>query len=135
MSQAELAARVGVTQSVISAYESGTGSLPCLPWRGWSRPPGMSWYWGCGGSRGGGRLKGPVGVRVRACRRELVDAAAAHGVSNLAVFGSVARGEDRPDSDVDLLADAPAGNGPVRAGPGPGRPGSHRGHAGSLGAS
>jgi predicted nucleotidyltransferase len=25
------------------------------------------------------------------------------------VFGSVARGEDRPDSDVDLLADFPAG--------------------------
>jgi predicted nucleotidyltransferase len=25
------------------------------------------------------------------------------------VFGSVARGEDRPDSDVDLLADLPAG--------------------------
>ena len=26
---------------------------------------------------------------------------------NLRVFGSVARGEDRPDSDVDLLADLP----------------------------
>lgn len=26
------------------------------------------------------------------------------GVSRLAVFGSVARGEDRPDSDIDLLA-------------------------------
>ena len=25
------------------------------------------------------------------------------------VFGSVARGQDRPDSDVDLLADLPAG--------------------------
>jgi uncharacterized protein len=25
------------------------------------------------------------------------------------VFGSVARGEDRPDSDVDLLADLPPG--------------------------
>jgi predicted nucleotidyltransferase len=33
----------------------------------------------------------------------------AHGVSNLRVFGSVARGEDRPDSDVDLLADLPPG--------------------------
>jgi predicted nucleotidyltransferase len=28
---------------------------------------------------------------------------------NLRVFGSVARGEDRPDSDVDLLADLPPG--------------------------
>ena len=28
-------------------------------------------------------------------------------VSNLSVFGSVARGEDHPSSDVDLLADFP----------------------------
>ncbi len=27
----------------------------------------------------------------------------AHGVSRAAVFGSVARGEDRPESDVDIL--------------------------------
>lgn len=26
------------------------------------------------------------------------------GISRLAVFGSVARGDDRPDSDIDLLA-------------------------------
>jgi hypothetical protein len=32
-------------------------------------------------------------------------------VTNLRVFGSVARGEDRPDSDVDLLADLPPGMG------------------------
>ena len=34
-------------------------------------------------------------------------AAAAHDVTNLRVFGSVARGEDQPDSDVDLLVDLP----------------------------
>jgi predicted nucleotidyltransferase len=36
--------------------------------------------------------------------------AAAHGASNVRVFGSVARGEAAPDSDVDLLVDigAPA---------------------------
>jgi len=31
--------------------------------------------------------------------------AARHGGSNLRLFGSVARGEERPDSDVDLLID------------------------------
>ena len=36
------------------------------------------------------------------------DRALTSSVSNLRVFGSVARGEDRPDSDVDLLADLPA---------------------------
>ena len=55
------------------------------------------------------RLSGPVGRRVRRHREDLVAAAAAHGVSNLRVFGSVARGEDHPGSDVDLLADFPPG--------------------------
>jgi uncharacterized protein len=55
------------------------------------------------------RLSGPVGRRVRRHRHDLIAAAAAHGVQNLRVFGSVARGEDRPDSDVDLLADLPPG--------------------------
>ena len=32
-----------------------------------------------------------------------------YGATNLRLFGSVARGEDRPDSDVDLLADLPPG--------------------------
>jgi predicted nucleotidyltransferase len=32
-----------------------------------------------------------------------------YGVSELAVFGSVARGGDRPDSDVDLLFDLAPG--------------------------
>lgn len=31
------------------------------------------------------------------------------GYSRLAVFGSVARGQARPDSDIDLLVEAPAG--------------------------
>ena len=36
--------------------------------------------------------------------RQLVTAAAArHGASNLRLIGSAARGEDRPDSDIDLL--------------------------------
>lgn len=35
--------------------------------------------------------------------------AADHGHRHLAVFGSVARGEARADSDIDLLVDAPEG--------------------------
>ena len=55
------------------------------------------------------RLSGPVGRRVRRHRQDLLAAAAAHGVRNLRLFGSVARGEDHPGSDVDLLADLPPG--------------------------
>jgi uncharacterized protein len=110
LSQVELAANAGVTQSVISAYESGQRqpSLPTLAAlieaAGFElattvrRQPARLQ-----------RLSGPVGQRVRSRRRELVAVAAAHGVSGLRVFGSVARGQDREDSDVDLLANLPAG--------------------------
>jgi predicted nucleotidyltransferase len=38
-------------------------------------------------------------------REEILRIAAQHGARNVRVFGSVARGEDRSDSDVDLLVD------------------------------
>ncbi|MCI0690025.1 MAG: helix-turn-helix domain-containing protein [Sporichthyaceae bacterium] len=112
LSQVELAARAGVTQSVISAYESGR------------RQPAMSTLVALVEAAGYeldvslrhsapalGALSGPVGRRVRRCRRQIVAAAAAYGVSNLRVFGSVARGRDQAGSDVDLLADLPPGLG------------------------
>jgi len=36
-------------------------------------------------------------------RQELMAIAKQHGVTNIRVFGSVARGEDTADSDIDLL--------------------------------
>ncbi|MGW2093351.1 nucleotidyltransferase family protein [Promicromonospora sukumoe] len=42
---------------------------------------------------------------LRDLRDEIVEAAARHGVRNVRVFGSVARGEDTAESDVDLLVD------------------------------
>lgn len=38
-------------------------------------------------------------------RARIQEIATRHGASNLRLVGSVARGEDRPDSDVDLLID------------------------------
>jgi predicted nucleotidyltransferase len=38
-------------------------------------------------------------------REEILRIAARHGARNVRVFGSVARGDDRPDSDVDLLVE------------------------------
>ncbi|MFI4987042.1 MAG: nucleotidyltransferase family protein [Alphaproteobacteria bacterium] len=38
-------------------------------------------------------------------RDALLAIAARHGVSNLRLFGSVIRGEERADSDIDLLVD------------------------------
>ncbi|MCA1586962.1 MAG: nucleotidyltransferase family protein [Acidobacteria bacterium] len=42
---------------------------------------------------------------LRQKRDDILRIAAQYGARNLRVFGSVARGEDRADSDVDLLVD------------------------------
>ena len=117
LSQVELAAHAGVTQSVISAYESGQRqpSIPALA----RLIDAAGFELALGLRRQPARLRrltGPVGRRVRRHRQDLIAAAAAHGIQNLRVFGSVARGEDRPDSDVDLLADLPPGLSPFGLG-------------------
>jgi predicted nucleotidyltransferase len=43
--------------------------------------------------------------RVRERRDEILRVAARHGAGNVRLFGSVARGEDMLESDVDLLVD------------------------------
>jgi predicted nucleotidyltransferase len=106
----ELAARAGVTQSVVSAYESGhrQPSIPVLA----ALVDAAGYELVMSVRRQPGRLRrlsGPVGRRVRRHRHDLIAAAAAHGIQNLRVFGSVARCEDHPGSDVDLLADLPPG--------------------------
>ena len=42
-------------------------------------------------------------------KHQILRIAALHGASNVRVFGSVARGEAGPDSDVDLLVDLEQG--------------------------
>ena len=42
---------------------------------------------------------------LRESREEILAIAAEHGASNVRVFGSVARGDAGPDSDVDILVD------------------------------
>jgi len=51
------------------------------------------------------RQRIPTMASLRAHRRQIMDIAARRGVSNIRVFGSVARGDAAPDSDVDLLVD------------------------------
>jgi len=48
---------------------------------------------------------------VRARRNEIYAIASRYGVSNIRVFGSVARGEADDDSDLDLLIDVAEGHG------------------------
>lgn len=48
-------------------------------------------------------LSGPIGQLVRARRRTIRAILTEHGAVRAWVFGSVARGEERPDSDLDVL--------------------------------
>lgn len=42
---------------------------------------------------------------VQRKRKEILAVAHAHGLINVRIFGSVARGEDTPQSDIDFLVD------------------------------
>lgn len=48
-------------------------------------------------------------VALASKRDEVLALALARGASQVRIFGSVARGHDREDSDLDLLIDLPAG--------------------------
>lgn len=107
LSQTEVARRAHVAQSVISAYESGRREPSISTLERLVRATGhklvldlerLSDY-------PLGLPQTPLGRRLRRRRRAILDCAARHGASNVRVFGSTARGEGRPDSDVDLVVD------------------------------
>jgi transcriptional regulator with XRE-family HTH domain len=107
LTQADLASRLGTTQSAVARLESG-GSSPTIetlcrladvlricfevaPQVGLTAHP----------------LEQP-GLTLddlRARRDDILRIAAAHGAQNVRVFGSVARGDAGPGSDVDFLVD------------------------------
>ncbi|HVV21281.1 MAG TPA: helix-turn-helix domain-containing protein [Pseudonocardiaceae bacterium] len=107
LSQADLARRAGVAQPVISAYEANR------------RAPSFATLTKLVEATGyhlavelvpapGHQLGLPdtrLGRRLRRHRRAIVDIASRRGIHNPRVFGSVARGEDTENSDVDLLVD------------------------------
>jgi len=115
LSQVELAARAGTSQSALARYETGA-ALPTLPTLERllaacgrrleiqtppTRRPGSA-------SSVRSRL-GPQADKLRRQRRRLLDAAEKHGVGHLRAFGSLARGEATAESDVDLLVDLKPG--------------------------
>jgi predicted nucleotidyltransferase/DNA-binding XRE family transcriptional regulator len=59
------------------------------------------------------RRQRPTLARLRSHRRAITNAVRSFGGDNVRVFGSVARGESRIDSDVDLLIDVAPGTGLV----------------------
>lgn len=86
MTQQELAARSGVRQPNIAAYESG------------QRTPSEAMA-----ARLLEAARPRPSVLLARHRDEVLRLAMRNRATNVRVFGSIARGEDTPDSDVDLL--------------------------------
>ena len=82
VSQREIAKALGVTQSAVSQMIATSRERAKL-------------------------ARGPVGRKLAEHRAEVIRIARSRGASNVRVFGSVARGEDDEDSDVDLLVSMP----------------------------
>ncbi|MDA8045004.1 MAG: helix-turn-helix domain-containing protein [Actinomycetota bacterium] len=116
LSQVELGRRAGVTQSVVSAYESGARqpSVPMLARL--VAATGLDLDMRLSDPSTPEPTSGVLGQRVRQHRVELAAVLASYRLGNPRVFGSVARGEEGPDSDVDLLVDVPEGVGLVGLG-------------------
>ncbi|HEX8079183.1 MAG TPA: helix-turn-helix domain-containing protein [Jatrophihabitans sp.] len=112
LTQAQLAERAGVAQSVISVYESGRrqpalSTLTALIEAADQkldiqlRPMSAEFR----------QLSGPRGRVLRRQRDAALSRARAHRVTLRGVFGSVARGSEGDDSDIDLLVDIEPGVG------------------------
>ena len=113
MTQVLLADSAGTTQSAISAYESGRRqpSLPVLRDLIAATGHEMQVHLVPIAVAQPQPLSGPLGRRLRRHRAAIERIAGSYGATNIRVFGSVARGEDRAGSDVDLLVDLPVGTG------------------------
>ena len=117
LTQAELARRAGVNQSVISAYESASRhpsletltrliSATGLQLHATVRRP----------ARHPAALSGVLGRRITLHRDAVREIAARHGLTNVRVFGSVATATETEASDVDLLVDVAPGTGVMQLG-------------------
>lgn len=112
LSQVELARRAGTTQSVISVYESGRRqpSLPTLS--ALIEAAGQHLKVDLADAEEAtARPAGTLAEHAHENADRIYEAADSVGVTVLGLFGSAARGEDRPGSDVDLLVDVPEGVG------------------------
>lgn len=115
LSQVDLAARAGTSQPALARYETGA-ALPTLPTLERllaacgrrleiQTPPARP----SAPTTSMRSQLGPQADKLRRQRRRLLDAAERHGVGHLRAFGSLARGQARADSDVDLLVNLKPG--------------------------
>lgn len=102
LTQAALARAAGTSQPTLAAYESGAKSPSVRTLDKIVRAAGFSLDAVLHAAPAAG---GAVLAEVRIRQADIRKAAAGYGIRNVRVFGSAARGDARPDSDIDLLVD------------------------------
>jgi predicted nucleotidyltransferase/DNA-binding XRE family transcriptional regulator len=104
MSQAALARAGGTSQAAVARYETGQVDPGIQTLERLVSALGMRLE-----LRTVTRFPGPVGQILERRRVEVLAACRRQGASEPRVFGSVARGEDGPASDIDLLVELQPG--------------------------
>ena len=107
LSQAALADRAKTSQPAIARYESGAASPSLSTLERILAASNTSLVLSAPQRRRRARQSssGNRLALIRGLRNKLFAAAARHGIGELRVFGSVARGQETSESDVDLLVD------------------------------
>jgi uncharacterized protein len=103
LSQHALARRAATSQSAVARYESGASTPSLATLQRLLAAAGLELVIETRPFTG--RFSGPVGRQLEGHREPLMRILRRHGASRPRVFGSVARGEDREGSDLDLLVE------------------------------
>ncbi|GAC1384628.1 MAG: hypothetical protein NVSMB4_12200 [Acidimicrobiales bacterium] len=105
LTQGEIAKRAGTSQPAVARYEAGDVSPSVRTLERLVHATGNRLRMTVEPASSASDLSGPRMAKLLENRTAILLAARRLGVRNVRVFGSVARGEDGPDSDVDLLVD------------------------------
>jgi hypothetical protein len=106
LTQAELARRAGTAQSAVARYESGAASPSIRTLERLLAAAGHRLV--LDAQRGTPEQTDLSGARMRRLQRlrpDILRVARRYAITDVRVFGSVARGEDTADSDIDLLVE------------------------------
>ncbi|HEY5267184.1 MAG TPA: helix-turn-helix domain-containing protein [Acidimicrobiales bacterium] len=104
LTQHQLAKRAGTSQSAVARYETGVSSPSVNTLERLVRASGAELTISTRPAPASD-LSGELPTLLRHHRFEILQLAHRAGVTNVRIFGSVARGENDANSDVDLLVD------------------------------